>query len=62
MVRAGRFETIEGEPPYPRIVVIEFPNFEKAKARYDSPEYRALIPIRQGAARGRSILIEGAGE
>jgi len=61
VVRAGRFQTLEGEAPYPRIVVIEFPSYAQAKAWYQSPEYQKLIPIRQQAARGRSFVVEGVG-
>ena len=60
LVRAGRLETLEGEPPLPRIVVIEFPSFERAKAWYDSADYQKLIPIRIEASDGRSFLVEGA--
>ena len=59
LVRAGRLETLEGEPPLPRIVVIEFPSFAQAKAWYESEDYQKLIPIRQRAASGRSFLVEG---
>ncbi len=60
LVRAGRLETLEGEAPLPRVVVIEFPSFEQAKAWYESDEYQKLIPIRQAAASGKSFLVEGA--
>lgn len=62
LVRAGRLETLEGEDPLPRIVVLEFPSFAAAKAWYDSEEYQSLIPVRQAAATGRSFLVEGAEE
>lgn len=60
LVRAGRVETLEGEPPLPRIVVIEFPSFDQAKAWYESEGYQKLIPIRRAASTGRSFLVEGA--
>lgn len=60
LVRAGRLETLEGDAPLPRIVVIEFPSFEQAKAWYESEDYQGLIPIRQAAADGKSFLVEGA--
>ena len=62
LVRAGHLETLEGDPPLPRIVVLEFPSLVQAKAWYDSEEYQALIPIRQAAAVGHSFLVEGADE
>jgi len=60
IVRGGRLHNFEGEPPLPRVVVIEFPSFDQAKAWYESEAYRQLIPIRQKAAKGRSFLVEGA--
>ena len=60
IVRGGRVHNFEGAPPLPRVVVIEFPSFDQAKAWYDSEAYRKLIPIRQKAAKGRSFLVEGA--
>ena len=60
IVRGGRVQNFEGEPPLPRVVVIVFPSFDQAKAWYESEAYRKLIPIRQKAAKGRSFLVEGA--
>ena len=60
IVRGERVHNFEGEPPLPRVVVIEFPSFDQAKAWYESDAYRKLIPIRQKAANGRSFLVEGA--
>jgi uncharacterized protein (DUF1330 family) len=45
-VRGGDYETREGHWQPKRIVVLEFPTFEAAKAWYDSPEYQAILPIR----------------
>ena len=36
VVRGGRLQTFEGEAPLPRVVVIEFPSFDQAKAWYQS--------------------------
>ena len=60
IVRGGRVQNFEGEAPLSRVVVIEFPSFDQAKAWYESDAYRKLIPIRQKAAKGRSFLVEGA--
>src|ERR1700740_3436587 len=60
VVRGGRVQNFEGEPPLPRVVVIEFPSFDQAKSWYESEPYRKLIPIRQKAATGRLFLVEGA--
>ena len=59
IARGGRCEKLEGETPANRMVMIEFPSYQKAKAWYDSAEYRAAIPIRQSASTGTLILVEG---
>lgn len=59
-VRGGSFETIEGEWAPGRIVMIEFPSAERAKAWYDSPEYQAIVPLREKYARtGFLTIVEG---
>lgn len=59
IVRGGRVRNLEGDAPFPRIVVIEFPSLEQAEAWYDSEDYQRLIPIRQERAVGRSFIVEG---
>ena len=61
IVRGGTTITLEGENPSGRIVVLEFPTMEKAKAWYNSPEYSAAKIIRMEASAGRLILVEGIG-
>ena len=60
VVRAGRWEAIEGDAPRSRVVVIEFPSFEAAKAWYGSESYQAIVPIRQSASEGSLFFVEGA--
>ena len=59
IARGGRSEKLEGETPANRMVVLEFPSYEQAKAWYDSAEYRAAMAIRQSASTGTLILVEG---
>ncbi len=59
LTRGGRFESLEGEAPPPRTVILKFPSFEQAKAWYDSPEYAGPKAIRQAASTGDAMLIEG---
>ena len=42
-----------------RVVVIEFPSFERAKQFYDSPEHVAARKVRAGAAEAQFVLVEG---
>ncbi len=60
VVRGGACETLEGDWQPKRLVVIEFDNVEAAKRWYDSQEYRGLKGLRQRAARGDVILVQGA--
>jgi uncharacterized protein (DUF1330 family) len=58
LVRGGRTQALEGEPPK-RIVVIAFNSAQKARGWYDSPAYEAIKPIRQRAAKSRLFIVEG---
>ena len=54
----GRQEVLEG-PEADGVVVLEFESWDEAKSWYGSPEYQAAIPVRQGGASFRAILVEG---
>ena len=59
IARGGRSESLEGQTAANRMVMIEFPSYEEAKAWYDSAEYRVALAIRQSASHGSLILVEG---
>jgi uncharacterized protein (DUF1330 family) len=59
IVRGGETVTLEGPEEKWRIVVVEFPDLEKAKEFYYSPEYTDAKKIREGAALAQFIAIEG---
>lgn len=61
LVRGGKTESIEGEPPK-RIVVTVFKSVADARKWYASPEYSAIRPIRQRSAKTRGFIVEGVGE
>jgi len=60
IVRGGATETLEGDWKPGRIVVLEFPNAERARQWWDSSEYAPAKIIRQSAANTKMILVEGA--
>ena len=60
IVRAGQWESLEGPAPGPRMVVIEFPSYARAKEWYNSEEYQAIIGLRQAASTGSAFIVEGA--
>ncbi len=59
IVRGGRAERIEGTVAVNRIVLLEFPSYDQAKAWYDSEQYRVARAIRQSASVADLILVEG---
>jgi uncharacterized protein (DUF1330 family) len=52
-------EVVEGDVSAQRQVILEFPDMTALKAFYFSKEYAPLIAIRQRAATGSIVLIEG---
>ena len=60
IVRGGRSETLEGSWTPGRLVVLEFPSLEKAKAWWSSEEYGPAKALRQSASITQMILVEGA--
>ena len=60
MVRGGKIDPKEGGWTPKRLVLLEFPSLAQAQKCYDSPEYAPLIKLRQKAAKGRLVIVEGA--
>lgn len=58
LARGGPYHDLEGEARE-RNVVIEFESVEAALACYGSPEYQEAVLIRQEAADGELVLVEG---
>jgi len=59
LVRGGKMEVLEGNWPQRRIVIVEFPSVEKARAWWNSPEYAAPKALRQATSHTDMILVEG---
>ncbi|MBM3393595.1 MAG: DUF1330 domain-containing protein [Betaproteobacteria bacterium] len=59
IVRGGKTEVVEGDWQPKRIVVLEFPNVDKAKAWHGSKDYAPLLALRQRAARTNALIVEG---
>jgi len=49
-------ETIEGKPPGPHTVILEFESTEAAKAWYNSPAYQAVVGKRHASTEGFAII------
>jgi uncharacterized protein (DUF1330 family) len=59
IVRGPEPEVLEGEWQPNRMVIIRFDDAEKARAWWNSPEYRPARDLRQSASRGSLILLDG---
>ena len=59
LVRGGDVEPLEGPWRPGRVVVIEFPDLERARAWYGSEEYQELMRVRQEASSASLLLVEG---
>ena len=60
LIRGGEHELLEGEWDTRRIVLMEFPDREAARAWWTSEEYEAIKPLRRGASTTNIILVDGA--
>jgi uncharacterized protein (DUF1330 family) len=62
LARGGRVLGTEGEPPKARIVISEFPSFEKAQAWRYSPAYEKIVTVRLRESKSRQFIVEGVAE
>jgi uncharacterized protein (DUF1330 family) len=59
IVRGGASEVVEGEGTPHRTVIIEFENFEKAKAWHSSEEYAGPKQMRIDSTNSSVIIVDG---
>ncbi len=59
IVRGGANETLEGEWQAKRLVILEFPSMERARAWLNSEEYAPARALRHKYARTNMVLVEG---
>jgi uncharacterized protein (DUF1330 family) len=59
LVRGGPVDAREGAWTPSRLVVLEFPSMERARAWWDSPEYAPAKAIRQSCAETQLVITEG---
>jgi len=55
-------EIRDGEWPFVRTVVVGFPTSDKARAWYDSPEYREIIALRQRGIDANIVMVSDLAE
>jgi uncharacterized protein (DUF1330 family) len=61
LARGGKNETLEGDWQPNRLVILEFPSVEQAKAWLNSPEYAPARTMRHKYAKSRMVVVEGVG-
>ena len=59
LIRGGELHHVEGELPLKRLVVLEFPGMQAARAFYDSADYAPLLKLRLETTRSEVALVEG---
>ncbi|GAU65727.1 hypothetical protein SSP35_02_00940 [Streptomyces sp. NBRC 110611] len=59
VIRGGEFSVLEGDWRPTHLSVMGFPSAEDARRWYSSPEYREILPLRDGTPMDL-ILVEGS--
>ena len=59
VVRGGKVEVLEGNWDPHAIIIAEFPDIERARGWYRSPEYALALEVRAEALYRNLILVEG---
>jgi uncharacterized protein (DUF1330 family) len=58
LARGAKPDILEGGPAH-KILMIEFPDIEAARAWYGSPEYREAHEMRRGHSDLRLMIVDG---
>ncbi|MBU4233998.1 MAG: DUF1330 domain-containing protein [Proteobacteria bacterium] len=61
LARSAEVSTMVGDWQPEWIVLIEFESIEQVQDFFASPEYLALVPLREQSAAARAIIVEGYG-
>lgn len=59
IARGGEMVTLEGPTETLRVVLLEFPSMEQAKAFYDSEDYARTKKLREGSGSAKFVLVDG---
>jgi uncharacterized protein (DUF1330 family) len=59
LARGGKVSVLEGEWPYDRSVILEFPSREAAEKWYHSPEYQKILPLRMKSVSSNFVIMDG---
>jgi uncharacterized protein (DUF1330 family) len=59
VVRGGAPDRVDGPEPPQRVVILRFADRAAALAWRNSPEYRAILPIREATSTSRVYIVDG---
>jgi uncharacterized protein (DUF1330 family) len=59
VARGGHMEVLEGMWRPGRLVILEFPSVERARAWWNSPAYAPARDLRQATSTGTLLIVEG---
>ena len=59
LVRSGEVVALAGDWQPERIVVLEFESSDQVQEYLTSPEYLALVPLREKSTTSRAIIVPG---
>ena len=61
VIRGGAPELVDGPEPPHRLVVLRFATRKAARAWRNSPEYLAILPIREATSTSPVYIVDGCG-
>lgn len=61
LVHGVQPQVVDGDLPG-FVVIIEFPDADRAQAWYESPEYQAILPLRLNNSEGGAAILAGVPE
>jgi uncharacterized protein (DUF1330 family) len=59
LIRGGRSVALAGSWDPKKMVIIRFESMDRVQAWWNSPEYRAVAPLREQSARTEAVVVEG---
>lgn len=59
LIQGTRHDVLEGDWTPPRVVIVQFPSLEQARAWHSSSEYAIARELRLASSRTQMLLFEG---
>lgn len=59
LARGGQVTVASGDWNPARIIIVEFDSMGKFREWWESPEYRAIAPLRERSTKTNAIVVEG---